>query len=90
MITWCIYDVIALVFLINLKDLKRRAGSGHGARVAYWIFLVYTIGFGFPVGSTTKVKQIYFHYNLSNLKVTYFRSETTPTQIKEQQGRQNI
>ena len=55
LITWCIYDVIALVFLVNLKDLKRRAGSGHGARVAYWIFLVYTIGFGFPVGSTTKV-----------------------------------
>ena len=60
LITWCIYDVIALVFLINLKDLKRRAGSGHGARVAYWIFVVYTIGFGFPLGSTTKVKKTRF------------------------------
>ena len=55
LITWCLYDFMVVAFLINLKDLKKRSGSGQGVPIAYWIHVAYTIAFGFPMGTTTKV-----------------------------------
>ena len=57
LITWCLYDVMAFVHMINLKDLKRRPGSGQGAPLAFWIYMVYTVAFGFPMGTVTKVQK---------------------------------
>lgn len=54
LIVWCVYDALVVAFLINLHDLKRTY-SGHGVRLAFWIYLGYSIAFGFPMGTATKV-----------------------------------
>ncbi len=55
LVLWSVYDIIVVVFLYSLVDLKRRY-NGHGVRMAFWIHVCYSVAFGFPMGTATKVR----------------------------------